>query len=194
MCLCNFGALLSQYVGWFVPCDLRVSWYTLQCNLLVFCLNMYMYIYIYIYIYILYVCIYIYMCVCICMYVCVYIYIRDIYIYIYYTYGKPFIDDINGVFVENFTVFQFVSNMGAFMKAKYFCRFNRFGVEFLLEKRGVNVRINVPSQNKKCQDLNVFTIMFSIYTGEDIWSNRLETLILNFLYTSLIPEHSSVPA
>jgi len=33
MCLCNFGALLSQYISLFVPCDLTVSWYPLQCNL-----------------------------------------------------------------------------------------------------------------------------------------------------------------
>jgi len=42
-------------------------------------------------------------------------------------------------------LFQPVTNMDAFMKAKYFYRVNRYGVEFLLEKTGVNLRINVPS-------------------------------------------------
>jgi hypothetical protein len=36
MCLCNFGALLSQCIGLFVPCDLTVSWCPLQCDLFVF--------------------------------------------------------------------------------------------------------------------------------------------------------------
>jgi len=33
MCLCNFGALLSQCISMFIPCDLTVPWYPLQCNL-----------------------------------------------------------------------------------------------------------------------------------------------------------------
>ena len=40
MCLCNFGALLSQYISLFIPCDLIVSWYPLQCNLIVVCLKL----------------------------------------------------------------------------------------------------------------------------------------------------------
>jgi len=35
MCLCNFGAILSQYFSLFIPCNLTVSWYPLQCNLFV---------------------------------------------------------------------------------------------------------------------------------------------------------------
>jgi hypothetical protein len=33
--------------------------------------------------------------------------------------------------------------MDAVTKAKYFYRVKRFGVEFLLDRRGVNLRINV---------------------------------------------------
>jgi len=91
-------------------------------------------------------------------------------------------------------VFQLVSNKGAFMKAKYFYRVNRYDVEFLLKKIEVNLRINVPSYNKKCLDLKVFTIIFLTYTGEGVWSNRLQTLIVNFLNTRLAPKHCSVAA
>jgi hypothetical protein len=33
MCLCNFGTLFGQCIGMFIPCDLAVSWYPLQCSL-----------------------------------------------------------------------------------------------------------------------------------------------------------------
>ena len=91
-------------------------------------------------------------------------------------------------------MFHLVSNVDVFMKAKYSYRVNRFGVEFLLEKRGVNLRINVPSWNKKCKDLKVLTIIFLTCTGEGNWSNRLQTLTVNFFNTSLIPQHCSVTA
>ena len=92
-------------------------------------------------------------------------------------------------------MFQPVNNMDGFMKAKYFYRFKLFGMEFLLEKKKKMSKFkdNVPSWNKNCQDLNIFTIIFLIYTGEGVWSNRLQKFNINFLYTSLLPERSRVP-
>ena len=40
ICLYNFGALFGQYIGLFVPCNLAVSWYPMQCDLFVFSLKL----------------------------------------------------------------------------------------------------------------------------------------------------------
>ena len=40
MCLCNFGTLFGQCISMFIPCNLTVSWYPLQCSLFMFRLTL----------------------------------------------------------------------------------------------------------------------------------------------------------